>query len=110
MKNLKFSELMETANQKDIFDFMDSLTNGVFLQNKNADRVSVAGYYVEDDAEVDTMETVEIYFQTWEPGESGKGSFFVWTSYRAKNFSCSNQSISAKNWSRDPAKSWILKK
>ncbi len=109
MTKLNFNDSMETLDQRDIFAFTGSLINGVFIQNKKVDSVSVAGYWIGDDKDVDSMETVEVYFQTWEKGESGKGSFFVWTNYRAKNHSCKNISISAKKWSRS-AQSWTLKK
>ena len=45
------------------------------------------------DKDYETMVTITIRFQHFKPKEKGSGSKFEWISYRAKEFSCSNNQI-----------------
>jgi hypothetical protein len=59
---------------------------------KNNGRLFVNKLTQLDDDNIKTMKTVEIKFQFFK-GKEREGKSFIWTTYRAKDFCCSNSSI-----------------
>jgi len=100
MTNLDFNtDRLENMTTKDLISFTKHIFGGYFVQNKELDRIVVGDWTKTECQENENMTTIKVYFQGWKKGESGKGTFFVWETYRAKNFSCSQSNILAKAWS-----------
>lgn len=92
MNALTFNEKeIAQADQRDLMRFMSMVQE--YSRFKNNGRVFVNKLTQLDDDKIKTMKTVSISFQFFK-GKERVGRSFIWTSYRAKDFSCSNSSIS----------------
>lgn len=91
MNALSFNEKeIAKADQIDLMRFMSMVQED--SRFKNNGRLFVNKLTQEDDDIVKTMKTVSISFQFFKAKER-TGRSFIWTSYRAKDFCCSNSSI-----------------
>lgn len=92
MNALTFNEKeISQADQRDLMRFMSMVQED--SRFKNNGRVFVNKLTQLDDDKIKTMKTVSINFQFFKTKDK-MGKSFIWTSYRAKDFSCSNSSIS----------------
>ena len=92
MNALTFNEKeIAQADQRDLMRFMSMVQED--SRFKNNGRVFVNKLTQLDDDKIKTMKTVYINFQFFKTKDK-MGKSFIWTSYRAKDFSCSNSSIS----------------
>jgi hypothetical protein len=91
MRTISFND-KELANvhPKDLMSFFsmlysdDRFKKGIVFVNTTTNS---------NDKDYKTMVTITIKFQHFKPKEKGSGSKFEWISYRAKEFSCSNNQI-----------------
>ncbi len=91
MNALSFNEKeIAKADQRDLMRFMSMIQED--SRFKNNGRVFVNKLVESDDDNIKTMKTVEIKFQFFK-GKEREGRSFIWTTYRAKDFCCSNSSI-----------------
>jgi hypothetical protein len=91
MNALSFNEKeIAKADQRDLMRFMSMVQED--SRFKNNGRLFVNKLTQLDDDNIKTMKTVEIKFQFFKAKER-TGRSFIWTSYRAKDFCCSNSSI-----------------
>jgi hypothetical protein len=88
MNHLRFSDSFKDVNVKDVQHFMEMLWSDSRFKHK---AIVVNNHESIDHG--DTMITSRITFQVWKPQEIGKGTKYVWQTYRAKNFCCSNSSF-----------------
>lgn len=92
MNKLDFNEREFTnADQRDIMRFTSMVISDERFKNNGT--IFANSLTEKDDTETNTMKTVEIRFQFFRPKDKGKGSSFIWTSYRAKSHTCSNTYI-----------------
>lgn len=93
MNALSFNEKeIAKADQRDLMRFMSMLQED--SRFKNNGRVFVNKLTESNDDVVKTMKTVSISFQFFKAKDrTGTRTSFIWTSYRAKDFCCSNSSI-----------------
>lgn len=91
MNALSFNEKeIAQADQRDLMRFMSMVQED--SRFKNNGRLFVNKLTQLDDDKLNTMKTVSISFQFFKAKER-TGRSFIWTSYRAKDFCCSNSSI-----------------
>jgi hypothetical protein len=91
MNALSFNEKeIAQADQRDLMRFMSMVQED--SRFKNNGRLFVNKLVESDDDNIKTMKTVEIKFQFFK-GKEREGKSFIWTTYRAKDFCCSNSSI-----------------
>jgi hypothetical protein len=91
MNALSFNEKeIAKADQRDLMRFMSMVQED--SRFKNNGRLFVNKLTQLDDDNIKTMKTVEIKFQFFK-GKEREGKSFIWTTYRAKDFCCSNSSI-----------------
>lgn len=91
MNALSFNEKeIAKADQRDLMRFMSMVQED--SRFKNNGRLFVNKLVESDDDNIKTMKTVEIKFQFFK-GKEREGKSFIWTTYRAKDFCCSNSSI-----------------
>jgi hypothetical protein len=91
MNALSFNEKeIAQADQRDLMRFMSMVQED--SRFKNNGRLFVNKLVESDDDNIKTMKTVEIKFQFFK-GKEREGRSFIWTTYRAKDFCCSNSSI-----------------
>jgi hypothetical protein len=91
MNSLSFNEKeIAKADQRDLMRFMSMVQED--SRFKNNGRLFVNKLVESDDNNIKTMKTVEIKFQFFK-GKEREGKSFIWTTYRAKDFCCSNSSI-----------------
>ena len=91
MRTISFND-KELANvhPKDLMSFFSMLYSDDRFKKG---RVFVNKTTNSNDKDYKTMVTITIKFQHFKPKEKGSGSKFEWISYRAKEFSCSNNQI-----------------
>ena len=91
MNALSFNEKeIAKADQRDLMRFMSMVQED--SRFKNNGRLFVNKLNDLEDDKIKTMKTVEIKFQFFK-GKEREGKSFIWTTYRAKDFCCSNSSI-----------------
>ncbi len=91
MRTISFND-KELANihPKDLMSFFSLLYSDDRFKKG---RVFVNTTTKSNDKDYKTMVTITIKFQHFKLKEKGSGSKFEWISYRAKEFSCSNNQI-----------------
>jgi hypothetical protein len=87
--NFNDNELVN-VHPKDLMSFFSMLYSD---ERFKKGRVFVNTTTKSNDKDYKTMVTITIKFQHFKPKEKGSGSKFEWISYRAKEFSCSNNQI-----------------
>ena len=91
MNALSFNEKeIAKADQRDLMRFMSMVQED--SRFKNNGRLFVNKLNDLEDDKIKSMKTVEIMFQFFK-GKERESRSFIWKSYRAKDFSCSNTLI-----------------
>lgn len=89
MTTIRFNDKdLEKAHQKDLMALFSHIISHVPLMIK--DSIYVTKYSYEEDPRNKLMCRVVIKIQSWNKGESGKGTITYWVSSRAKDFCCGN--------------------
>jgi hypothetical protein len=91
MRTISFNDKeLANAHPKDLMSFFSMLYSD---ERFKKGRVFLNTTTNSNDKDYKTMVTITIKFQHFKPKEKGSGSKFEWISYRAKEFSCSNNQI-----------------
>jgi len=93
MNRISFSDSFNTLNARDAANFFSSIVCREFLHKT----VFVGNTWEEEEKGNPLMKTVFIEFRVFNNGTGKKkdmtGTKYVWRSYRAKSFTCTNSSI-----------------